>query len=122
MRKRLVAAKLWDWNDPDDPLTSMSAAWQVLSRLEAACRYLGVGPDGEHEFLLLHPRSGALLARGRGHTSPEALCQAALALRTRRHLTVIAGGGNRPPHPADNGPDHGVRLLTLLPRNAAGPT
>jgi hypothetical protein len=83
MRERLIAAELWDSRNPGDPSQSILAAWQVVSRLGAACRYSGMSPDGQKEFLILEPRTGALLACGRGRSTPEALCMAALAAREK---------------------------------------
>jgi hypothetical protein len=81
MRERLIAAKLWEREDPTDPAASISAAWKVLARLGAACRYSGLSQDGQREYLLFEPASGKLLATGRGRSTPEALCLAALAAR-----------------------------------------
>ncbi len=89
MRVRLVAEKLWDGNDPLDPTRNISAAWKVLARVGAACRYLGLNPEGEHEFLLVDPNSGNLLASGHGRSTPEAMCMAALKARQ-------TGRGNLP--------------------------
>lgn len=79
MRERLISAKLWDSENPADPAASISAAWQVLSRVGAACRYTGLSQDGKREFLIYDPKSGRPLASGRGSSTPEALCLAALA-------------------------------------------
>lgn len=83
MREKLIAAQLWDSNDPGNPSEDMSAAWHVLARIGAACRYSGLSQDGQREYLLLDPKTGGLLASGRGRSTPEALCQAALASRFR---------------------------------------
>lgn len=79
MRERLIAANLWDVQNPEDPSISINAAWQVLARVGAACRYSGQSLDGQREFLLTDPRTGGVLACGRGRSTPEALCKAALA-------------------------------------------
>lgn len=84
MREKLIAQNLWDENDLTDPAGSMAAAWRVLSRTGAACRYIGVSPDGQQEMLLLDPRSGGLLASGRGPSIADAICQAALSSRQTR--------------------------------------
>ena len=84
MRVRLIAEKLWDGNDPLDPARNISAAWKVLARVGAACRYLGLNPEGEHEFLLVDPKSGDLVASGHGRSTPEAMCMAALKARQTR--------------------------------------
>jgi hypothetical protein len=81
MREKLVAQKLWDANDPTDPASSVEAAWRVLARTGAACRYIGITPDGQQEMLLVDPRSGGLLASGRGASTAAAICQAALSAR-----------------------------------------
>lgn len=79
MREKLVAQNLWDVNDLTDPAGSVEAAWRVLARTGAACRYIGVSPDGQQEMLLVDPRSGGLLASGRGPSTAAAICQAALS-------------------------------------------
>jgi hypothetical protein len=79
MREKLVAQKLWDADDPTDPAGSVEAAWRVLARTGAACRYIGVTPDGQQEMLLVDPRSGGLLASGCGPSTAAAICQAALS-------------------------------------------
>lgn len=79
MRDQLIAANLWDGENPDDPSKNINAAWRVLARVGAACRYSGQSLDGQREFLLTDPRTGGVLACGRGRSTPEALCRAALA-------------------------------------------
>lgn len=84
MRERLIAAKLWKQENSIDPGQSITAAWEVLCRLGEACRYCGRSPDGCHEYLIIHPADGRLLASGKGATIPEALCAAALAAHQQR--------------------------------------
>lgn len=79
MRERLIEAQLWNREDPVNPGQSVCAAWQVLARLGAACRFGGRGQDGRLEYLIVDPADGRLLAVGRGESTPEALCAAALA-------------------------------------------
>ncbi|MHB1399379.1 MAG: hypothetical protein ACYDAI_14960 [Trichloromonadaceae bacterium] len=79
MRERLIAAKLWKPENVVDPGQSIIAAWEVLCRLGEACRYGGKSQDGYHEYLIVHPADGRLLASGKGASTPEALCAAALA-------------------------------------------
>lgn len=84
MRERLIAANLWKQENSIDPGQSITAAWEVLCRLGEACRYCGKSQDGCHEFLIIHPADGRLLASGKGATTPEALCAAALAAYQQR--------------------------------------
>jgi hypothetical protein len=93
MREMLVAENLWDGNDPADPAGSVSAAWKVLARLGAACRYIGLSPDGQREILLLDPRSGGLLASGRGGCTSEAICRAALTVCQAKKVETPARTG-----------------------------
>ncbi len=79
MREKLIAAKLWNRENTADPGQSIIAAWEVLCRLGEACRYGGKSQDGCHEYLIVHPADGRLLASGKGASTPEALCAAALA-------------------------------------------
>jgi hypothetical protein len=81
MREKLVAERLWDADDLTDPAGSVEAAWRVLARTGAACRYIGISPDGQQEMLLVDPRSGGLLASGKGPSTAAAICQAALSAR-----------------------------------------
>lgn len=93
MRERLIAAKLWNQENSGDPGQSITAAWEVLCRLGEACRYCGRSQDGCHEYLIIHPADGRLLASGKGATIPEALCAAALAAHQQRSQ------GSANPHP-----------------------
>jgi hypothetical protein len=90
MRERLIAAKLWNRENAGDPGQSIAAAWSVLARLGAACRYGGKSQDGRHEYLIVHPGDGRLLASGKGSSTPEALCAAALAAQRQLEQTPPA--------------------------------
>jgi hypothetical protein len=79
MRQKLVRNKLWEEADGRNPAEDMVCAWSVLARLGAPYRYAGMAPDGRMEYLVLNAGDGSVLASGKGHTSAEAMCQAALA-------------------------------------------
>lgn len=81
MREKLIAANLWNRENTTNPGQSIIAAWEVMCRLGEACRYGGKSLDGCHEYLIIHPADGRLLASGKGASTPEALCAAALAAR-----------------------------------------
>lgn len=81
MREELIAVGLWDSHNPNNPSVSITAAWQVLSRVGAAYRYLGRTTEGDFEYLVYNPRTGSTIAHGRGATAPLAMCVAALEAR-----------------------------------------
>ncbi len=83
MREQLIAARLWDERDVRNPATDLTCAWKVLARLGAPYRFGGRSLNGQIEYLVLHPASGEVLASGRGLTSAQAMCQAALSARDR---------------------------------------
>jgi len=78
VRDELIAAGLWDAHNSNDPGLSVTAAWQVLARIGAACRYAGRTGNGDYEYQIYHPDTGAPIASGRGSTAALAMCQAAL--------------------------------------------
>lgn len=81
MRDELIAAGLWDAHNSNDPGLSVTAAWQILARIGAACRYAGRTGNGDYEYQIYHPETGAPIALGRGTTAALAMCQAALKAR-----------------------------------------
>ncbi len=83
MRDKLIAAHLWDGQDGSDPGQSITSAWRVLARLGAAYRYGGKTLDGQFEYLIIHPKTGGLIASGKAASIPAAMCEAALAARER---------------------------------------
>lgn len=81
MEKRLIDAQLWSHQDGHLSEHSYSAAWRVLSRVGAPYRFSGKSCDGQFEYLVLDPKSGAVVATGRGDSSSKAMCEAAIAAR-----------------------------------------
>ena len=79
MKNRLIAAELWSQDDGQLNEQTCSDAWQVLSRLGAPYRFAGKSFDGRFEYLVLHPKTGDVIATGRGDSSPKAMLEAALA-------------------------------------------
>ena len=79
MEKRLIDARLWSPGDGSLSNADCSDAWQVLSRLGAPYRFSGKSFDGLYEYLVLDPKTGAVIATGRGESTPQAMCEAALA-------------------------------------------
>lgn len=93
MRRKLIEERLWDEADGRNPAEDMICAWSVLARLGAPYRYAGMAPDGRKEFLILNTRDGSVLASGRGATSAEAMCEAALAARSS-HIAAEGSAGH----------------------------
>ena len=85
MRQQLIDADLWDRDNGGDPVQSITGAWTVLARLGAPWRFGGRTLEGQYEYLVVDPQSGTPVARGRGTSQQEAMCQAALAARSARH-------------------------------------
>ena len=81
MEKRLIDAQLWSRGDGQLNEQDCNDAWQVLSRLGAPYRFAGRSCDGLWEYLIIHPKTGDVVATGRGELSPLAMCEAALAAR-----------------------------------------
>ena len=81
MEQRLIDAQLWSQRDGHLNNLSCSDAWRVLARLGAPYRYAGRARDGRLEYLILHPKTGEVIATGRGETTSEAMCEAALAAK-----------------------------------------
>jgi hypothetical protein len=79
MEKRLMDAQLWSQGDGHLNEQDCTAAWQVLSRLGAPYRYAGRSFDGLFEYLILHPKTGAVIATGKAESTALAMCEAALA-------------------------------------------
>jgi len=83
MRNKLIAVQLWEENDVRNPEVDFNGAWSVLARLGVPYRFGGRTIDGQVEYLVLNPASGEVVASGRGATSAQAMCRAALTARAR---------------------------------------
>lgn len=81
MEQRLIDAQLWAKADGHINELGFNDAWQVLSRLGAPYRFVGKAFDGRFEYLVFHPKTGDVVASGRGESTPQAMCEAALAAR-----------------------------------------
>jgi len=81
MEQRLIDAQLWSQGDGHLNNLNCSDAWRVLARLGAPYRYAGKARDGRLEYLILHPQTGDVIATGRGESTSEAMCEAALAAK-----------------------------------------
>jgi hypothetical protein len=79
MEKRLIDANLWTQADGSLEEQGYGAAWRVLARIGVPYRFSGKSCDGMFEYLVLHPRTGEVIATGRGDSSSVAMCEAALA-------------------------------------------
>lgn len=77
MKTRLRQAGLLRSAD-DVPVIDISVAWSTLSRLGYPARYGGKAQDGSYEYVIVDPRSGTLLATGKGETLEMSMCEAAL--------------------------------------------
>lgn len=77
MKSRLRKAGLLVIGD-DLPDIDISVAWSTLSHLGCPARYGGKAQDGSYEYVILDPRSGALLTTGQGETLELSMCEAAL--------------------------------------------
>ncbi|PLX96742.1 MAG: hypothetical protein C0622_14170 [Desulfuromonas sp.] len=81
MEQKLIDAQLWTAEDGHLNNLSCSDAWRVLARLGAPYRYAGKAQDGRSEYLVLDPKTGNVIATGRGESTSEAMCEAALAAK-----------------------------------------
>ncbi|RME38152.1 MAG: hypothetical protein D6794_05820 [Deltaproteobacteria bacterium] len=81
MREQLVQAGLWDAGNPNNPARSVTAARQLLNRLNVRLRYLGRDSAGRYQYLVYHPETGEAIGTGLGETPAVAICRAALAAR-----------------------------------------
>ncbi|RMF48346.1 MAG: hypothetical protein D6751_00515 [Deltaproteobacteria bacterium] len=79
MREQLVLAGLWDADNPNNPARSVTAARQLLKKLDARLRYQGRDSSGRYEYLVYHPETGDPIGTGHGETPALAICRAALA-------------------------------------------
>jgi hypothetical protein len=77
MKSRLRKAGLIELQD-DVTGIDISVAWSTLSHLGCPARYGGKAQDGSYEYVILDPRSGALLTTGQGETLELSMCEAAL--------------------------------------------
>ena len=77
MKLRLRKAGLIGAQD-DVTDIDISVAWSTLSHLGCPARYGGKAQDGSYEYVIVDPRSGALLTTGQGETLELSMCQAAL--------------------------------------------
>lgn len=78
MREQLVSVGLWDATNPNNPANSISAARQVMTRMDATFRYHGQNESGDYEYLVYEPLTGSTIATGCGKTAAIAICTAAL--------------------------------------------
>ncbi len=79
MEKRMIDANLWNQADGHLCEQNQGDAWRVLARVGAPFRFSGKAGDGMFEYLVLHPKTGEVIATGRGESSSVAMCEAALA-------------------------------------------
>ena len=79
MEQRLINVRLWSRDDGQLNQLDCSDAWQVLSRLGAPYRFAGHSRDGLLEYLVLDPKTGEVIATGRGESTPLAMFEAAIA-------------------------------------------
>jgi len=107
MKYRVKEAGLWCGEEGSE--ITISTAWSALSRLGQPSRYLGRAQDGSHEYGIIDPLTGDLLATGKGVTLEKAMCQAALNART---LLDISREGSLLP---DTG--HGISQASDVLRN-----
>lgn len=80
MRDELIAAGLWDAQNPIDPSQSVTAACQVMSRTGASFRYQGRSECGTYHYLVYEPVDGTPIAVGSGESAALAICRAAYAV------------------------------------------
>ncbi len=83
MKKRLIEAGLWSQKEGQEPESDISSAWRVVARLGYPGRYGGKAQDGLEEYLIVNPRTGNLLASGKGASITVAMCKAAIAARAQ---------------------------------------
>ena len=57
---------------------NISVAWSALSRLGCPARYCGRSQDGSYEYMIINPKTGDLLASGKGRTLEHSICEAVL--------------------------------------------
>ena len=77
MKSRLRKAGLLLTDDADLEI-NISVAWGALSRLGYPARYSGKAQNGSYEYVITDPRTGSLLATGKGVTLARSMCEAAL--------------------------------------------
>ena len=66
------------WTHELDSLEiNISLAWSLLARLGLPARFGGRAPDGSYEYFISDPLTGGFLARGKGQTIEESMCDAA---------------------------------------------
>lgn len=82
MRERLIRAGLWGMGEKMGSGPDILSAWSRMSRLGHPGRYAGRTQDGLHEYLIVNPRTGSMLASGKGNTVEAAMCEASIAART----------------------------------------
>ncbi|PLX81209.1 MAG: hypothetical protein C0616_05395 [Desulfuromonas sp.] len=81
MEKRLMEVGLCQKGEEILPNGQISFAWKILARLGYPGRYSGRTQDGLHEFLIVDPATGNLLATGKGNSVEDAICEASIAAR-----------------------------------------
>jgi hypothetical protein len=82
MKTQLIDVGLWRTGEEGEPGRDISSAWSILSRLGCPGRYGGRTQDGLYEYVIVNPKTGALLTSGRGATLAMAMCKAALSAST----------------------------------------
>ncbi len=82
MKSRLKIAGLLR-NEGDDPEINITTAWNILSRLGYPARYGGKAQDGSYEYMIINPKTGDLIAKGKGLTLEYSMCEAALNARAQ---------------------------------------
>jgi len=78
MKEKLIKAGLLRAGEKFDYEPDITSAWSIMSRLGYPSRYGGKTQDGDREYLITDPISGALLTSGQGKTLERAMCEAAL--------------------------------------------
>ena len=81
MKERLMEVGLCREGEEIIPNGQISLAWKILARLGYPGRYSGRSQDGLHEFLIMNPVTGSLLATGKGNSVEDAICEASIAAR-----------------------------------------
>jgi hypothetical protein len=69
---------------------NISTAWSMLSHLGYPARYGGKAQDGSYEYVIIHPKTGDFLAKGKGLTLECSMCDAA------RNARIRLNGGETP--------------------------
>lgn len=88
MEERLMAVGLCKKGEKIIPNGQISLAWKILARLGYPGRYSGRTQDGLHEFLIVDPATGNLLASGKGNSVEDAICEASIAARLSEEHAV----------------------------------